>query len=95
MFISFIVRLIFEIGTFLFINAGELLLSINSKTNELQADKFAHMSGYGRELISALYILQKISLHGKVRLMQRLKATHPHIAYRIQCLERLENENIQ
>jgi len=67
-----------------------MLLAANSRTNELQADKFAYDMGYGRELVMALYLLQKISMNRKIKLTDKLKASHPHIAGRIACLERLE-----
>lgn len=88
-FIAFIVRIVFEVSVFIFVNAGELLLSLNSRANEVQADKFAFDSGYGKELISALYLLQKMSINTKVKLSEKLKASHPHLAYRIEFLERL------
>ena len=75
-----------------FINVSEIILALNSRTNEIQADTFAYEIGYGRELISAMYLLQKISLDSNLRLSERLKASHPHIAYRIEQLESLENE---
>lgn len=94
-FLAFIVRIVFELSIFIFVNLGELILSANSRTNETQADKFAYDSGYGKELISALYLLQKTSINTKVKLSEKLKASHPHLAYRIEFLEKLEDKNTE
>jgi len=89
-FLLFIVKIIFEISVFIFINAGELFLSINSRANEYQADKFAYDIGFSKQLIEAMYLLQKISINSKIPLSQKIRASHPHIALRISQLERLE-----
>ena len=68
-----------------------MILALNSRTNEIEADTFAHDIGYGKELTTSLYLLQKISLNTGVGLMERMKASHPHMAYRIAHLERLES----
>ena len=91
-FMAFIARWTFYISVFLFVNAGELLLSFNSRTNEIQADKYAYTIGYGRELTSAMYLLQKISMNTKLKFSDKMKASHPHIAFRIEHLEQLENK---
>ena len=88
---TFIVKLIFEMSIFVFINAGEMFLSINSRVNEFEADKFAYTIGFGKELTDSLYLLQKISMNAKMTLSQKMKSSHPHTASRIQNLERLEN----
>ena len=88
--IAFFFRAFFEISLFLFVNIGAILLSLNSRTNELEADKFAFRIGYGQELIATLYILQKISLNAKMKFSERLKASHPHTTDRIAQLERFE-----
>ena len=94
-FLAFIVRIVIELSIFIFVNSGELILSANSRANEVQADRFAFDSGYGKELISSLYLLQKISINTKVKLSERLKASHPHLAYRIEYLEGLENKSTE
>ena len=75
---------------FVFINLSEMILASNSRTNEIQADIFAYEIGYSRGLISCLYLIQRISMNTKVKLTERLKSSHPHTAYRIACLEQLE-----
>jgi len=91
-FMAVVVKIVFEISIFIFVNAGQLILAMNSRTNEIQADKFSFDTGYGKEQIGALYLLQKISMNTKVRLSDKLKSSHPHIAYRIQYLENLQNQ---
>ena len=81
-----------EIAVFLFMNLSQIILSLNSRTNEYQADTFAYEIGYGRELTDALYLIQKISMNAKLTLTQRLKASHPHTAKRIENLEQLEEQ---
>lgn len=92
LFIGFLVRIIFEAFVFLFVNLGQLLLAINSRTNELIADKFAFQIEYGKQLIDALYLIQKISINRKLKLSEQLRASHPHTAFRIEALEKLEDK---
>jgi len=93
--IIFIARWMVYISEFIFVNLGQILLALNSRTNEIEADTFAYEMGYGKELIASMYILQKISLNAEVRLIDRIKSTHPHIAQRIANLERLEDEETE
>ena len=94
-FIEWVMKMFFEIAVFLFIGFGNLIMSLNSRTNEYQADKFAYEIGLGRQLTSGLYKLQKTSMSGKVKLSEKLMASHPHIAKRIERLETLENEGYE
>lgn len=82
-------RFIFDIGVIIFAYVSEILLSVNSRQNELWADRFAFDIGYGEELVSSLYILQKISLPNNLKLLDRLRASHPNTAKRIEQLENL------
>lgn len=82
-------RFLFDIGVIIFSYVSEILLSVNSRQNELWADKFAFEIGYGEELVSSLYILQKISLPNNLKLLDRLRASHPNTAKRIEQLENL------
>ena len=79
----------FELSLFVFINLGEIILAMNSRKNEYKADEFALEAGFGEELKESLYILQKISMQGKMSLSERIKASHPHTAKRIEHLEQL------
>ena len=65
-------------------------LAINSRGHEFKADMFAHEIGFGSELISAFYILQKTALQGNDSIAKKLQATHPHIARRIGALEKAQ-----
>lgn len=86
------IRFILNILLFAFTLTGNILLSINSRSNEYSADYFAYKMAYGEELISALYLLQKMSLGENMKLVQRMQASHPHIAKRIGRLEHLEDK---
>jgi len=94
-FILFIARIYVNILVFLFIYLSQVMLALNSRTNEMQADRFAFEVGYGRELILGLYLLQKITMGTRLSLSERMRASHPHIADRIGHLELLENEGAQ
>lgn len=84
-----IFQIVVNVSVLVFINLSEVILSSNSRSNELQADTFAYEIGYGEELASALYIFQKMSMNNKMTLSERMKASHPHIARRIENLEQL------
>ena len=53
----------------------------------------SHKINFGDELISALYLLKKISGSQKMTLKEKMTASHPHIAVRIGRLERMQEEN--
>ena len=89
------IRFFLDLTVLVFINLSEMILASNSRTNEIQADTFAYELGYGRDLISGMYLLQKMEINTKVKLVERLKASHPHIAHRIANLEKLENEELE
>jgi len=91
-FITFITRIYVDILVFVFIYLSQVILALNSRSNELQADGFAFEVGYGRELISGLYLLQKITMNTQLSLSERIRASHPHLADRIRALEILEDE---
>ena len=78
-----------SIQIYIFSLISKIILSINSRQNELWADKFAFDIGYGAELIDSLYILQKISLPHNLSILDRLRASHPNTAKRIEHLENL------
>lgn len=91
--LTWIARFSFEICLFVFIYLGNIILSLNSRYNELQADNFAYQCGFGEELVSSLYLLQKISLNETMTWKEKLTASHPHTAKRIEALEqKLEEE---
>jgi Zn-dependent protease with chaperone function len=95
MLFSFVFRLVFNVSTFLFINAGALILSAQSRVQEYQADKFAYDTGFGTQLLKALYILQKLTMNTKLSITEKLTASHPHLALRIEEIEKMEeNESV-
>lgn len=92
-----VIRLIIKFTTtllYLFILGftllGEVVLSINSRSNEYNADKFSYDIGFGDGLIRGLYILQKLSIPGNISLIEKIRASHPHTASRIARLEAME-----
>lgn len=86
----FFIRLLLSFALFCFTITGNIILSANSRQHEYSADEFASKMGYGSELISALYLLQKLSLGETMKFIQRMQEHHPHIAKRIGRLEALE-----
>lgn len=89
-----VIRKILELWVYLMLWVGSIILSINSRMNEFKADKFAHRTGYGEQLTQALYMLQKMSLGQKMKLVQRLTASHPRISKRIGRLEMLADRDM-
>ena len=83
-------RFMLEVFVLVFILIGEIILAINSRNNEYNADRFAGEMGYTEELCSALYLLQKISLPSKTPIIERFRASHPNTANRIERLEAMQ-----
>lgn len=79
-----------EIYVFILLLVGTFILSIDRRKKEFKADKFAFETGYGKELIEALYVLQKVSLEQKFNLITKMKASHPRVSKSIEQLEILE-----
>ena len=82
-----ITKALLNVANTIIIYLGQIILALNSRSNEYLADEFALKIGYGEELISALYLLQRISMNYRPTLSERLKSSHPHIAKRIERLE--------
>ena len=89
-----LLRYLLELCIFVMLWLGELILSFNSRSNELKADKFAFDTGYGGQLTEALYIIQKMSLGQKMKLVHKMIASHPRTSKRIGRLEELEDQAI-
>ena len=73
---------------------GNIILSFNSRANEFRADSFAFELGYGNQLADALYIIQKMSLGQKMKVVKRMQSSHPRTSTRIGRLEALEDGEI-
>ncbi|WP_010243864.1 M48 family metalloprotease [Acetivibrio cellulolyticus] len=82
--VDFAVKIITLIAT--------ILLMIENREKEYQADSYAEKLGYGYELKQALYKLYTLQMSDKRNLIERFKASHPRIAYRIERLEGMEME---
>jgi heat shock protein HtpX len=85
-----IIRFIVDLGINLVTLIATLLLMADSRQKEYRADQYAAQIGYGYELKQALYTLYDMQISDKRSLIQRYKASHPRIAYRIGKLEELE-----
>lgn len=85
--ISLITKIILDVGLFLIVELIGILIMINQRKNEYNADDFSFQNGYGGDLLEVLYILNSIDMGGKVSLLERLKSSHPHINDRIARLE--------
>jgi len=91
-FIQIIMRLsamALNIFVILFMFLTQVILSVNSRKNEYEADYFAYETGYGENLVEALYILHNTSMGRKMKLRDRLRSSHPHLTKRIARLEEI------
>lgn len=82
---------VINIYLFAFMFIGQLAMAHGSRQAEYYADRFAHEIQLGDELIEALYVIQKIEMSAKVPFFERLKASHPYTAKRIEQLEKLQD----
>lgn len=85
-------RFIFEATIYLFSFLMQIAMSVNSRTSEYRADKFAYDIGYDNDMIDALYLLEKISLGDNSTIIQKMIASHPRITLRINRLEQLDEQ---
>jgi len=82
-----VIRAVISAVIFIIQSLMKLVLAIESRKRELKADRQAYDWGFGAELISALYLLEKISLGNYQNFKQRLTASHPRTTLRIAHLE--------
>lgn len=87
--ISFLFRLLVDLGIIVFVFLGNVILALNSRYSELLADEYAFQIGYGEELKNSLYVISKLSFPEKLTLMERITASHPYTTARIEKLEEL------
>lgn len=78
---------IIEIIVYIVQEGGEIILMAKSRWNESCADYFAYYMNYGEELVSALYDFELMSNGRTLTIEEQLKASPPHTARRIGCLE--------
>lgn len=88
------IRMSINLSVFLILFVGNVILSGNSRKNELRADRFAFETGYGEDLKNALYLMQKISLGENAHLIDKLCRKHPRISNRIAQLEDLLDKDL-
>lgn len=89
-FVSSLFNIIVNFSTAIILFVIEILLMLNQRANEYQADKYAVTIGYGEQLIEALYILKNVSMGHKQSILERLKSSHPNINARIGRLEQMQ-----
>jgi len=82
-----LVRGIAEVLIFVITLLSQITMAVGSRKREYRADKTAHEWGFGEELISALYLLEKINLGDNRDFTQKLTASHPRVTKRIGRLE--------
>ena len=90
-----VIKLIFYIFLFYFAYFAQFILAINSRRNEYRADEFAYDVGFGNDLVEALYILQGMCISDKAKFVNKLIASHPHIAKRIERIENMIDDSEQ
>lgn len=66
-----------------------ILVASTSRKEEFRADKVAFELGYGEALISALYKFYDMEISNQQTLLEKAKATHPKVAFRIEALENM------
>ena len=85
-------RFCLDVVVIIFMFVGDIILSINSRKSEYLADDYASMIGYNSELTQALYLFQKTDMGGSIKLLDRIKSSHPNIEKRIVRLEKWQDE---
>ncbi len=85
-------RIVINLSVYLILLLGNIILAGNNRKRELEADKFAFELGYGEELKTALYLIQKLSLSSNQSLIEKMKEGHPRVSKRIALLESLLDE---
>ena len=85
--LSSLIRLVSNLSMLLITQLVIIIISINQRKNEYNADYFALKNGYGADLTEVLYILKKLDLGGKPSILERIKSDHPYIDDRIAKLE--------
>jgi len=86
-----LINLIFGTFATLSMLVVQLLLMMNQRTNEYNADHFALEIGYGQQLVDSLYYLSNLQVGQKQSMFERLKMSHPNIYDRIEVMENKMN----
>ena len=81
------IRMIIEVAVKYLLTIITVLVSSSSRKREYKADIYASKIGYKEQLISALYKLYDMQVSDKKNLVEKLKSSHPKLAYRIEVLE--------
>jgi Zn-dependent protease with chaperone function len=86
-FMCSFVRILSKVLIFVFSFIMQIVTAIESRKKEYRADMWTYKMGHGEGLISALYLLEKISLTKNGDFVQKLTASHPRTTARIGMLE--------
>jgi len=70
-----------------------LIKQLHSRKAEYNADSYAVKIGYGAGLRNVLYKIHKIEFGGKIKILDRLKASHPDTVNRIEAIEKANYYN--
>ena len=82
------VRNLLELALKYVILAFTILVASASRKEEYKADLLACELGYGEGLLEALYKFYDIEMSNNRKLLDRLQASHPIVAYRIEAIEK-------
>ncbi|WP_340640037.1 M48 family metalloprotease [Bacillus atrophaeus] len=82
-------------GYITYYRMGLYFVNIGSRDFEYRADEVAAKAGYGEELLSFFYRLERESLDVRKGFFALLASTHPYTAYRIENIESFLTETRQ
>jgi len=83
------IKSILELALTYLMTVLTVLVASTSRKEEYRADKVAFELGYAEPLLSALYKLYDMEMSDKKNLLEKLQATHPKTAFRIEALENM------
>ncbi len=83
------IKSILELALTYLMTVLTVLVASTSRKEEYRADKVAFELGYAESLLSALYKLYEMEMSDKKNLLEKLQATHPKTAFRIEALENM------
>jgi len=81
------IRAVLEFTVAYLLFVCSIIVSFGSRKREYIADEYAHTLGYRGQLLSALYKLYDMQISDKRDLLEKARATHPKVCFRIEKLE--------
>jgi len=70
----------------------KMVMAFGNRLSEFRADLYAYELGYGKKLVEAFYLMEKLQLGANSTVIQKMVANHPRISARIEQLENLLDE---